>query len=367
MITDSDVGRLLAVRTPGRSVLSLYMRVPPDPAALRELPARAHAMLTVAMGTGGGRDGSFGTAEAGGSRPEGAVWPVEDEQRARKLLELHGPEWLGQTAALFVADKAGLSQAFSLPCELPDRALLASRPHIRPLLVAQQRCPAHLVAVLDRENARLLRVSGDEVQTAAAVTELERQPFRSTADLIGHAMAARGCEPLVIGGHQETIAQFTALLPGAVRERLAGSFVVDPDTMTPARIRELARPVIADWVGMHEQRVAMDMREGEGPHDPLTVSGLNRCLDAVNSHAVDLLAVPVGGVIGGYVCERCGALGAAVTGCPDGPAESRWVPDLFEEMVTKTIGDGGHIEALADPPGDVAAHLRFPVVQSSGR
>ncbi len=365
MITDSDVEGLLAVRTPGRSVLSLYLRVPPDPAALRELPARAHAMLTVAIGTGGGRDGSFGTAAAGGGRPEAAVWPVEDEQRARKLLELHGREWLGQTAALFVADKAGLSQAFSLPCELPDRALLADRPHIRPLLVAQQRCPAHLVAVLDREHAWLLGVSGDEVQTATAATEPDS--LRRTADLIGHAMASRGCEPLVIGGHQETIAQFTALLPGTARERLAGSFVVDPVAMTPARIRELARPVIADWVGMREQRVAMEMREGEGPHDPLTVSGLNRCLDAVNSHAVDLLAVPVGGVIGGYVCESCGALGAAVTGCADGPAESRWVPDLFEEMVTKTIGDGGHIEALADPPGDVAAHLRFPVVQSSGR
>jgi hypothetical protein len=364
MITDSDVERLLAVRTPERSVLSLYLRVPPDPAALRELPARAHAMLTVAMGTGGGRDGSFGTDAAGGSRPEGAVWPVEDEQRARKLLELHGRESLGQTAALFVSERAGLSEAFSLPCELPDRALLADRPHIRPLLVAQQRCPAHLVAVLHREHAWLLRVSG-EVQTVATVTEPDS--IGKTADLIGHAMAARGCEPLVVGGHQETIAQFTALLPGAVRERLAGSFVADPVAMTPASVRELARPVIADWVRKHEQRIATQMREGEGPQDPLTVSGLNWCLDAVNSHAVDLLAVPVGGAIGGYVCECCGALGAAVTGCPDGPAESRWVPDLFEEMVTKTIGDGGHVAALADPPGDVAAHLRFPVVQSSGR
>ncbi len=365
MITDSDVERLLAVRTPGRSVLSLYLRVPPDLAALRELPAKARAMLTVAMGTGGGRDGSFGSAAAGGSRPEAAVWPVEDEQRVRKLLELHGRDWLGQTAALFVADKAGLSEAFSLPCELPDRALLADRPHIRPLLVAQQRCPAYLVAVLDRERAWLLSVSGDEVQTAATVTQPDS--LRRTADLITQAMAARRCEPLVVGGHQEMIAQFTALLPGTARERLAGSFVVDPDTMTPASVREVARPVIADWVGVQEQRVAMEMREGEGPHDPLTVSGLNRCLDAVNSRAVDVLAVPVGGVIGGYVCECCGALGAAVTGCPDGPAESRWVPDLFEEMVTKTIGDGGHVEALANPPGDVAAHLRFPVVQSSGR
>lgn len=385
MITYADVERLLDIHAQEPSVLSLYLRVPADPAELRELPARAHGMLALAAGNLDIRDGADGAAEA--------AWPADAEQQVRKVLEMHGRDWLGHTAAIFVDGDDGLAEAFSLPCTLPDRAVLAERPHVRPLLAALQRCPVHYVAVVDQRHAWLLRVTGDQVEMTATSTEeaqvrspgfggwygldsyrindriieLAHQHFHATVDLIERSMRPGGHEPLVIGGHEDTVAQFASMLPAGLRDRLAGTFVVDPHTMTPARVRELAAPVIADWVGMHEQRLAIEMREAEGPHDPLTISGLNQCLAAVNQHAVQLLVVPVGGVIGGYVCEQCGVLGATATACPDGPAESRWVPDLFEEMVVRTIDDGGSTEVLADPPGEVAAHLRFPVTQPNGR
>jgi len=411
------------VHTPERSVLSLYLRVPANPAEFRELSARTHGLMRLAVSSGGGSEGSAGElsanegfpaagglsakaagqpngfAERASARPDGVRWPADSERQVDAILEAHARDWLGHTAAIFVearaeaqAADAGLPTAFALPCALPDRAVLAERPHVRPLLVAEQRCPAHIVAVVDRQHAWLFRVVGDQIEIAGAaqsdpaeqvrdsrfggwygldsygvsrrVSELTHQHFQAAAALT-QAVMGTGPDPLVIGGHEETIGQFAALLSAGLRERLAGSFVIDPHAMTPARVRELAGPVIGRWVGMHEQSRSMELREGEGRHDPLTVTGLARCLDAVNSRAVDLLVVPVGGVIDGYVCERCGALGAAVTGCPDGPAESRWVPDLFEEMVARTIEDGGRTEALADPPGDVAAHLRFPVVNAS--
>jgi len=435
MITDVDVNRLLAVRTAERSVLSLYLRVPADPGELRELPARAHGLITLAAasgrGTGAGsssggpwpvgpspgRAGPVGPSPGragpvgplpgragpvgplpgaagpvgplpGAAGIDGAGWPARAEQQVRTILEVRGRDWLGHTAALFVGGEAGLSEAFALPCLLPDRAVLAARPHVRPLLVAEQRCPAHYVAIVDRRHAWLFRVAGDQIEVAAAehadpadevrssgfggwygldshnvnerVIELAHQHFQAAAALIGSVLG-RGTEPLVIGGHVETIGQFAGLLPAPVRDRMAGSFVVDPHTMTPARVRALARGVIAGWVGMHEQRRVLELRASEGQHDPLVVTGLGRCLDAVNARAVDLLVVPVGGVIDGYVCESCGALGTAVTSCPDGLAECRWVPDLLEEMVTRTLDEGGRTEALVDPPGDVAARLRFPV------
>ncbi len=381
MITDADVNRLRAVHTSERSVLSLYLRVPADPAELRELPARAHGLMRLATASGGGSDD---LADGGVS------WPADGEQQVRTMIEAHGRDWLGHTAAIFVGAKAGLAEAFPLPCALPDRAVLAERPHVRPLLVAEQRCPAHFVVAVDRQQAWLFRAAGDQIEVAAAersdpaaqvrdsrfggwygldsyrvsrrVTELTHRHFQAAATLT-QTVLGTGAEPLVIGGHEEAIGQFAAVLSAGLRGRIAGSFVADLHAMTPARVRELAARVIGGWVGMHEQSRSVELREDEGRHDPLTVTGLARCLDAVNKHAVDLLVVPVGGVIDGYVCERCGALGAAVTGCPDGPAEGRWVPDLFEEMVTRTIEDGGRTEALANPPGDVAAHLRFPVSQ----
>lgn len=383
MITYADVERLRSVRTDDRSVLSLYLRVPADPAELRELWARAHGIVETATGPGGELSGSV---------------LADDEQRARKLLETHGRDWLGHTAAIFVGGqdggRGGLSEAVSLPCELPDRAVLAERPQIRSLLVALQRCPVHYVVIVDQRHAWLFRVSGDQVESTGATTEqpqvrsrgfsgwygleshrindriveLAHEHFEATVSLLERVMRPDGQEPMVVGGHEETIPQFTSMLPNGLAERLAGSFVVDPHTMTPARVRDLARPVIDDWVGMHEQRLTVELREAQGPHDPLTVAGLSQCLAAVNQRAVHTLIVPVGGVISGYACARCGALSSTPGGeCTDGPDAARLVPDLFEEMVTRTLDEGGRTEAISDPPGDVAARLRFPVVHAHGR
>jgi hypothetical protein len=41
-------------------------------------------------------------------------------------------------------------------------SVLGTRPHIRPLLVALQRCPAHRVVVVDEQHAWLYSVAGDE-------------------------------------------------------------------------------------------------------------------------------------------------------------------------------------------------------------
>ncbi len=444
MITYAQAERLLDIHAADRSVLSLYVGIPRDPAQLRELPARAHDLIRLAA------------ADLDGYRGQ-AAGLAEDERRVSRLLEVHGREWLGHTAALFAAAGTGQAEAFALPCQLPDRAILATRPHIRPLLVTLQRCPAHYVVVVDQRRAWLFRVTGDEIETTAAAEieataataqaaeggqvageavsgegpagegtgkegappgegaagaagarswpgagagglgagEAPREPVRSrrfggwyglesyrinervielahshlhaTVTLLERAMRPGWPEPLVLGGHAETVSRFAKMLPTGLRDKVAGTFVVDPHTMTPARVRDLARPVIANWVREREDRLVGELRAGQlpGAAPPLTVTGLPGCLAAVNARAVALLVVPAGGVLGGYACERCGTLSAtgADCSCPDG--RPRWVPDLLEEMVVRTISEGGTVEAVADPPGEVAARLRFPV--SGGR
>lgn len=378
MITYADVEKLLGISAAESSVLSLYLRVPADPTELRGLPARAGELLALAV--------------RGASGPDAVVAvPDRDRQRVRGLLETHGRDWLGHTAAIFVCGKLGLSEVMTLPCEVPDRAMLATRPHVRPLLVALQRCPAYGVAIVDRGHAWVFKVTGERIETAAAreaaehvrspgfggwyglesyriderIMELSRRHFQDTAAMLGRALPPGGHELLVVGGHEDSIPQFLAVLPPDLRDRFAGSFIVDPHTMTPSRVRALASPIIADWVSAREQRLATQIRQE--PPDRLTAVGLNPCLVAVNSGAVQLLMVPVGGLIPGYACQRCGALSSTGSGCTDGQAESRWVPDLLEEMATRTIDGGGQVEAVRDPPGDVAARLRFPLTHVEGR
>lgn len=191
------------------------------------------------------------------------------------------------------------------------------------------------------------------------IIELERHHYRETAAILRQAVRTGEPEPLVVGGHQEAIPRFLGILPAELRDCLAGSFIVDPHTMTPARVRELSGPVIEDWLNRREQRLLVQLRQQ--PPDGRTVTGLNACLRAVGQHAVQHLMVPVGGLIPGFACARCGVLTSTPGECAHDRAVAQQVPDLIEEMVVKTRGDGGEVTALPDPPGDIAARLRFPL------
>ncbi len=88
------------------------------------------------------------------------------------------------------------------------------------------------------------------------------------------------------------------------------------------------------------------------------MTGLSACLAAAAQHAIQLVLVPAGGLVPGYACRRCGALSSTGDGCPHRAAESLAVPDLIEEVTVTTLGDGGQVETLLDPPGGIAARLR---------
>jgi peptide subunit release factor 1 (eRF1) len=245
------------------------------------------------------------------------------------------------------------------------------------------------VAVVDRRHAWVFKVAGERIETLAQlaaagvrspgfggwygleshrvherVIQLTRHHYRETAALLEQAMDAAEPQRLVVGGHEESIPQFLAVLPAGLSDRFAGSFVADPHTLTPARVRELAAPVIAHWVAAREQQLVAQVREL--PPGGRAAAGMQDCIAAVSQHAVQLLIVPDDGLIPGYACGRCGVL--AVTGgdCPGCGAALRAVPDLIEEMAVRTLGDGGQVEAVSDPPGGVAARLRFPLAAGAG-
>jgi hypothetical protein len=86
-----------------------------------------------------------------------------------------------------------------------------------------------------------------------------------------------------------------------------------------------------------------------------TAVGLTACLAAVNVGAVETLTVPYDGLIPGYECGRCGALGLAADCCPDWGTAALPVPDLVEEMVSRTLEDGGRVLVVRGAPGAITA------------
>jgi hypothetical protein len=374
MISCEDIEKLRNVRAQGPTVLSLYLPVPLDPAGLPGLAAAAGDLMA-------GASSVDGVSTAG----------VSDADRDAVLgtLGVHARDWLGHTVAFFACGELGLFEVLPLPCILPERAVLATRPHVRPLLAALQRCPDYRVVIADRRHAWVLSVSGNRVDTVARqaeegprspgfggwygldtyriqqrIIQLARHHYRDTAAILARAAAAGGHVPLVIGGHHDSIAGLLQALPSAVRETFAGSFAADPHTLTPAGIRELASPLIESWVTRRERELAEEII-GQAP-GRLAAVGLPASLAAVNQGAVARLVVAHEGMIPGFVCGRCGALGTGSDQCPDWGTAARAVPDLLEEMVQRTLDEGGQVTVIRDAPFSIAAKLRFPVTEPAG-
>ena len=368
MISRAEVDKLLDMRAAGPSLLSLYMQVPLDPAGLRGLPAHACELFALAARDGPGVPAAVRVGAA-------------DARAVLGLLASRGRDWLGSTVAIFACAELGLAEAIPLPCRLQERAVLATRPHVRPLLLAIQRCPAYRVAVVNRRHARLFSIADGQVSTTVPppaegmrghgfsgwyglqahrvnerIIELARHHYRDTATLLERAAQAGGAEPVILGGHQDTIPQFLGVLPAGLRDQFAGCFIADPHTLTPAKVRDLADRVIRDWRNLQDQRITAEFVRQ--PPDGRTVTGLSACLAAAGQRAIQLLLIPAGGLVPGYACQRCGALSSTGDGCPHGISEAVAVPDLIEELAVATLGDGGQIETLPDPPGGIAAALR---------
>jgi hypothetical protein len=368
MISPADVEKLRAIRAPEPAILSLYLPVPFDPAQLRALSARAGELIASA---------------ASGAAVQ---IPRADRDAVQQMVVARGRNWLGHTVAIFSCGELDLLEALPLPGWIAERAVLATRPHVRPILAAIQRCPAYRVAVVDRRYGWLLSIAGDSVETidlpAAGdirsrgwggwyglesrrvqqrVTLLARRRYQDVAEILEREARAGDHCPLVLGGHPEGITELLSLLSEHLREQYVGSFAADPHTLTTARVRELAGAVIADWAARREEQLATETIEAALRTD--AVIGLPACLAAVNAGAVGMLLIPDQGLIPGFVCGRCGAASLTGDDCPDWGAAASPIPDLLEELAARVLDDDGEVIAVHGPSRAVAARLRFPVLQ----
>jgi Bacterial archaeo-eukaryotic release factor family 10 len=369
VITRAEVDKLRALRASGSAVLSLYLSVPVDLAEHRALPARTRELVK-----------SAATAPHDAPRVAGA-----DVSAVLGLVSGHSHGWLGRTVAIFASSDIGLLEAIPLPGPVTEQAVVDDRPHVMPLLAAIQRNPGYRVALVDVQHAWVLAVTADSIETVAErngpevrktgfagwygleayrlqqrVFELSRQHFKDTVGMLERtADDERG--PLVIGGYDSEIREFRALLPPAVAGQVAGAVNVDLQTVTPGRLRELANPVIVRWAEQEQDRVVRDILSQ--PPRIGAVTGLRECAAASQARAIAELVLRDGKPRPGYACDDCGALTTAERGCEcqDPQDHCRAVPDVFEELASRTLDNGGKVTAVREAPFSAAARLRFPL------
>jgi hypothetical protein len=343
VITMQDARELRARQAETTAVVSLYLNVPVDIAEHHGLLIRARDLVKAAE--------------------IDQVTPMASDSDLRAVVTTvaaRSQDWLGQGVAIFACAELGLVEVMKLPGRTADVAVIAARPYLRPLLATRQRNPAYQVAVIDTKHAWVLGISDGEISTLAERTgqqvpskafagwyglqayriqqrimQLSRQHFRDTITMLLKGAAARPL-PLVLCGQEAEIGQFCAMLPDSISQRVAGTIGVDSQVATPGRVRELAAPVIADWVAASEAQLVNDlMNEAPGK---TVITGLGECATAVRARAVAQLVLADG----------------------LGPG-----PDVLDELAGQALDGGGEVLAVRDAPFTAAARLRFQVTAAS--
>ena len=370
MIGAADVTRLLGIRARDRGIISVYLTVPLDPAQRRGMPAHLEDVLAQGSRSGGDEQAWIRARRS-------------DVPAIRREVSAHAHEWRGRSVAIFGCTGLRLLEAIPLRGHVRERAVISSRPYIRPLLAELQRCPSYAVAVVDRRHGWVYRVSGEGIEAVDHVESqtvgskrfggwhgfqasrsdrrargLARQHYAATAAAV--ADAAGDCGPVVVGGHETETSEFLTALPPALRARVAGTFVIDRHTMTAARVRQLADDVVAEWADGQERRLATSLAE-QGP-GAMTAIGLDACVAAANQHAIQLLMVPDDDVRPGFTCDDCGVLAVTGGACPKCGELTVPVDDVIEELAVNVTEDGGSVQPVrgSAAPIDVAARRRFP-------
>ncbi|MCU1490370.1 MAG: hypothetical protein JWM85_1775 [Acidimicrobiaceae bacterium] len=313
---------------------------------------------------------------------------------ADRLLELEAltTKMQGRTLALFRCGLHSFEEAVVLPGGLGDRVEMDATAYIRPLVEVQDEAHRYAVVVVDRERATLFSfylgaleaqerelgqalrnpsyAAGDkEYGVHHKVEELAKRHYRDTANDLSHFVQEEGIELIVVGGHEETVSAFIGELSNELRDKVVGSFVIDPRTSTPGKIREAAERVVDGYERREEERLVIQALDQVGARG-LGALGLEWCLLAANERAIDRLLVDATATAPGRVCDSCGWLGVHGEECPIDGSKTRKVEDVIDEMVALVLDSSGHVEhvhadtALHDHL--VAALLRFPVPQTEG-
>jgi hypothetical protein len=199
MITRAQIEKLGALHAVEPTMLSLYLAVPPS----ANLTARAGELI----------------AAAGAAC--GQPLAARDRDWVLEKLPPCARDCPGRTVAVFACAGSGLFEAIPLPCPLPERGVLGVRPHIRPLLLARQRCP-----VADQASSDIAWWS--EVPTRRTAATILAMPPGGRA-----AVGLRACLAAVSAGPIQTLlVPADGLVPGYECGR-CGTLGLDADDCCP--------------------------------------------------------------------------------------------------------------------------------------
>jgi peptide chain release factor subunit 1 len=380
MLTAETIDRITHFDSHGLPVVSVYMEIPVDVKDRAAIHGKAVSLLQ-----------RLEPLAEGDTLDHDAQQSVRGD--IRRIGEAVTEERLTPGGmAFFSCSGADLYEEVALPRAVPDRVMVDETPWVRPMLAVLDEYLRAGIVIVDRADAQLWELYQDELAEDARLTdrklrttslsaaagwrgwrepeiqrkgnELAKKHFRHVVDVLQDRADDRRYDVLMVGGHAEQIPGFLDHLPRELRERVIGTFVVDPDTVDRGVIRSEAGRLLERYQRDRERQRVAEVLERAAEHKPAAI-GVPACLWAGSMAAVQTLLVQDGAVVPGVACDNCGWLGLAGEACPVCSSHLRQTPDVLDELVQAVIEESGTVEhVVADTPltEHVAiASLRFPV------
>lgn len=350
MLTEHDLKELIDFR-PRHPVLSVYLDLDPSAGSADAYKLRLRQMLKDLEGSS-----------------------ADDNRAAERYVE-HEYDWSGRSLAIFSCAPERFFRGYPLMVPVRSRARWTDRPYVKPLADLLDSYGGYGVAVVDKQGARLFhfhlgelgeqegtvgeavrrtkrggasafpgRRGGTAGRTHSAEEVAERN-LKDAARFASRFFKEKRVRRVLIGGTDETAAQFRHLLPKAWQSLVMGSFPIEM-TAGHAQVLEKAMGVVAESQRRDEARqvealitAAAKGREG--------VIGLADTLSAVHEGRVQRLILSEGFRAPGYRCRGCHYMTAQeIAACPFCGETFEHIEDAVELVVRKVMADGDEVEVV---------------------
>jgi peptide chain release factor subunit 1 len=368
---------LAGFRAQNGCAISLYVDLDPtvSPTA-RDVSVRVNALLDAASKSHGATRADLSHEMRSGLKG--------DFERLRQYFDGEFDRDGAQGLAVFTAGPDNVWSVVGLPWKVADAARVADDFLLSPLVPLLGRGTGTLVAVVGREQGRVLALRGGRLREVADRTEetqgrhdqggwsqarfqrhidnLALAHFKEVAEELERRYRRLGRPRIVVVAGEETQAEFADVLPAELEEAVIGWTNADAHA-SDSELEALVQPFLDEWRQTREREAIERWREEVGKN-ALGVSGWADTLEAASDGRVELLLHQAGVQRDAHRCPACGRASLTATTCPLDGTTMEHRDDALDLAVRLTLAYGGDLLALEhgqdlEPVDGIGAVLRF--------
>jgi peptide chain release factor subunit 1 len=357
--------------------ISMYVDL--DPArspTTRDVQARVRAMLDAAAKSHGATRSDLSHEVRAGLKA--------DFERLEQYFEDQFDRDGAHGLAVFAAGPDNVWAVLTLPWTVADAARVADDFLLGPLVPLIGRGNGVVVAVVGREQGRMLALRGGNLVEIADRSEetmgrhdqggwsqsryqrhidhLDLEHYKAVADTLDRIFRRLGRPRIVVVAGEEARAEFSAVLPAELEEAVIGSTSADAHA-SDTELADVVQPFVEEWRAGCETESVDRWREEVGKN-ALGSSGWAETLEAASDGRVELLLHQTGVQRDAYRCPACGRAAAVASTCPLDGTTMEHRDDGLDLAIRLTLAYGGDLLAVErrqdlEPVEGIGAILRF--------